>query len=221
MYGIAYVIIPMEIASLQHALDDALAPFQRGGPDEFPHEKLAFNDVTGQLRHLHCDPIALTLIDGGIEVSNHATAGFYLDDRAVRRFLQTVIVGDRRHAAGQNSSISSGPSRGRDVLGNLMRVFGAETPEFEAEISSNVELVSTLLDAAGRGEKHAFPTAIVLPVGACVHEFRWFDTDGGKRLPQEIKALLAVPDHATFKETALAAYARFSEMAVAGIAYHF
>ena len=36
MYGIAYVIIPTEFESLQAAFDEALAPFRRGGPDEFP-----------------------------------------------------------------------------------------------------------------------------------------------------------------------------------------
>ena len=49
MYGIAYVIIPTEFESLQAALDEALAPFRRGGPDEFPREALAFDDVTDEL----------------------------------------------------------------------------------------------------------------------------------------------------------------------------
>jgi hypothetical protein len=53
MYGIAYVIIPTEFESLQVALDEALAPFRRGGPDEFPREALAFDDVTEELRQLH------------------------------------------------------------------------------------------------------------------------------------------------------------------------
>ena len=132
-----------------------------------------------------------------------------------------VIVGDPRPEAGQTSTVSSGPSRGRDVLGNVMRAFGDKSSEAEAEITANVDLASTLLEACRRGEKHAFPTAIVLPVGACAPEFRWFDALGWRPIPAKSKALVLAPQDANFEETAAAAYERFANMPVAGIAYHF
>lgn len=46
-------MIPAGFASLQAELDAALAPFRRGGPAEFPPEKLAFDDITDTLRALH------------------------------------------------------------------------------------------------------------------------------------------------------------------------
>jgi len=38
MYGVAYVIIPVEFASLQAALDASLAPFRRGGLEDFSRD---------------------------------------------------------------------------------------------------------------------------------------------------------------------------------------
>ena len=280
MYGIAYVILPMEIASLQPALDESLAPFRRGGLGEFPREQLAFDDVTGQLRKLHGEPIALKVEDARVVVRNGDTAmAADLDFDALREFMQIVgaqrwsgrladiepdfdafvrrfttwnerdpvtggygrwlnplgrwdwwdlggrfdghIVGDRRPEAGQRSIVSSGPSRGRELIGRLIRAFGAKSSEVEADITANVDLVSALLEAARRGEERAFPIAIVLPVGACAPEFRWFDALGWRPIPPETKTLLLAPHDASFKETAMAAYERFANMAVAAIAYHF
>lgn len=53
MYGLAYVLLPHGFTSLQAELDGTLAPFKRGGRDEFPPEKLAFDDATESLTHLH------------------------------------------------------------------------------------------------------------------------------------------------------------------------
>jgi hypothetical protein len=117
--------------------------------------------------------------------------------------------------------ISSGPNRGRDVLGGVARALGGKVPEVEAEIAANVDLVSAVLEAAKRDDQHAFPTAIMLPADACATEFRWFDALGWRPIPAQTKAYLTVPDDASFNETATAAYDRFHDMAVAGIAYHF
>ena len=117
--------------------------------------------------------------------------------------------------------ISSGPNRGRDLIGGVARAFGGNPSEVEAEIAANVDLVSALLEAARRGEEHAFPTAILLPVGACAPEFRWFDALGWRPIASETKTLLSVPADATFEESATAAYERWADMAVAGVAYHF
>jgi hypothetical protein len=279
MYGIAYVVIPTEFHSLQAVLDEALAPFRRGGVDDFPSDKLAFNDVTETIRRLHREAITLKSDGAGIAVVGGSTMGSDLDFDALREFLLTLcaptwsgrladvepdldafsrrftmwkrrdpyaggygqwlnplgrwdwwelggrfdglVSGERRAGAGSESMISSGPNRGRDLLGGVARALGGKPSEIEAEIAANVDLVSSLLDAARRDQVHAFPTAVVLPVGACADEFRWFDSLDWRPIPSATKALLSVPDDATFKETATAAWERFERMAVAGVAYHF
>src|ERR1700729_2608990 len=88
MYGIAYVIIPTEFESLQAALDEALAPFRRGGPNEFPREALAFDDVTGELRQLHRLPITLEAKAAGVALrSEDSTSGDDFDFAALAEFL--------------------------------------------------------------------------------------------------------------------------------------
>ena len=280
MYGIAYVIIPTEFESLQAVLDEALAPFRRGGLDEFPREALALDDVTEELRQLHRLPITLEAKAAGIAVRSEDSAsaddfdfaalaeflaatgaplwsGRFADvepdlDAFARRFTRWkerdaraggygrwlnplgrwdwwelggrfdgLVSGQRRPGAGADSMISSGPNRGRDLIGGVARAFGGEPSEVEAEIAANVDLVSALLEAARRGEEHAFPTAILLPVGACTPEFRWFDALGWRPIASETKTLLSVPAEAAFEESATAAYERWADMAVAGVAYHF
>jgi vancomycin resistance protein VanW len=132
-----------------------------------------------------------------------------------------LVTGQKRSGSGSESMISSGPDRGRDLIGGVVRAFGGEPTEFEAEIEANIDLVSSLLHAARRKEAHAFPTAVVLPVSACKSEFRWLDSLGWRPIPEETKAILSLPDDATFEETATAAYEIHAETAVAGIAYHF
>jgi hypothetical protein len=228
MYGIAYVIIPTEFASLQAVLDETLAPFRRGRPGDIPQEALAFDDVTDDLARLHS--LTITLKSEGADVvvqSTDMTPGVY-DFDALRDFLQSVgapswtgrladvepdldafarrftswkardpfaggygqwlnpigrwdwwelggrfdglLSGQRRPGAGSKSMISSGPSRGRDLLGGVGRALGGNPSEFEAGIAANVDLVSSLLEAAQRGDNHAYPTAVVLPVGAGASE---------------------------------------------------
>ena len=94
MYGVAYVIIPTDFASLQSILDATLAPFRRGGPDEFPREALAFDDVTNELRRLHYQPIGLksrgtsvTLQGAELPISGD------LDFDALSDFLQSTGAG--------------------------------------------------------------------------------------------------------------------------------
>jgi hypothetical protein len=91
MYGIAYVIIPTEFESLQAALDEALAPFRRGGPDEFPRKALAFDDVTDELRQLHRLPIALEAEGAGVVLQSKdaASAGDF-DFAALAEFLRAT-----------------------------------------------------------------------------------------------------------------------------------
>jgi len=279
VYGLAYVIIPIEFASLQGELDGALAPFRRGGADAFPHEKLEFDDVTGALRLLHTTPLEFE-IGNGLTIRGDDLAHVHdLDSDAVRSFLDAMgtrtwagrladvesdfdafarrftrwkerdaraggygrwlnplgrwdwwdlggrfdgaITGAHQPGTGNASMISSGPNTSRDLLGGITRALGGKPSEIEAEIEANIEIVSALLKAAHRGEERAFPTAIVLPIGSCADEFRWFDDLGWRPIPPETKAFLSVAEDAGFKETAVAAYERFHTMAAAAVAYHF
>jgi len=86
-----------------------------------------------------------------------------------------------------------GPNRGRDLLGGVARALGGKPSDVEAEIAANVDLVSSLLEAARRGDEHAFPTAVVLPVSACADAFRWFDALGWRPIPAETKAIYPCP----------------------------
>jgi hypothetical protein len=243
MYGVAYVIIPTDFASLQSVLDATLAPYRRGGPDEFPREALAFDDVTNELRRLHRQPIGLKLRGTSVTLeSAELPISADLDFDALSDFLQStgaaswsgrladiepdfdsfarrfttwrrrdpeaggygqwlnplgrwdwwelggrfdgLVSGHPRRGAGADAMISSGPNRGRDLLGGVVRALGGNVPEVEAEIAANVDLVSALLEAATRNEAHAFPTAIVLPVDTCAAEFRWFDALGWRPHPR-------------------------------------
>jgi hypothetical protein len=77
------------------------------------------------------------------------------------------------------------------VLRCVWRAHAGKPFDFEAEMAAHVDLVSSLLEAAQRDDEHAYATAVVLP------------------------------DDASFEELAIAAWERFSDMAVAGVAYHF
>jgi len=279
MYGLAYVIFSGDFDSLQSALDEQLSAFRRGGLDDFPRQKLAFDDISGELKELHDQAVILRSDGGGValQCDDPKKAG-NLDFDALRELLQSMdalswrgrladvepdfdtfarrftkwkqrdpevgeygcwqnplgrwdwwelggrydgyISGQPRAGSGSQSMISSGPSRGRELLDDIVRSLGGKPSEYEAEITANVELVSSLKEAARRGERHAFPTAIVLPADAGEADLRWFDVV--RRPPlAETRSLLSAPEDATFNEMALAAYERFEDRAAAGIAYHF
>lgn len=281
MYGLAHVIIPTAFTSLQATLDETLAPFKRGGADDFPSDKLAFEDVTEALQKNHRTKFEFDIADGGgLRIGGGDPVRLHhLDAAAIRAFLEAegvrcwsgsftdvepdfdafahrfsqwknrdaeaggygqwlnplgrwdwwdlggrfdgVIAGSRRRGSGDASIISSGPSSGRELIGGVSRALGVEPFEIEAEIEANVELVSALLDAAARGDEHAFPTAILLPIDVGSDELRWIDAPGGRPTPPEAKAILGVPDDAPFREIVIAAYELFSAFAAAGVAYHF
>jgi hypothetical protein len=281
MYGLAHVIIPTAFTSLQATLDETLAPFKRGGADDLPRDKLAFDDVTEALQKSHRTKFEFDIADGeGLRIAGGDPMRLHhLDAAAIRAFLEAegvrswsgsltdvepdfdsfahrfsqwksrdaetggygqwlnplgrwdwwdlggrfdgVIAGSLQSGTGDASMISSGPSTGRELIGGVSRALGVEPSETEAEIEANVELVSTLLNAAERGDEHAFPAAIVLPIRVSPDELRWIDSPGGRPTPPEAKAILGVPDDAPFREIVIAAYERFSAFAAAGVAYHF
>lgn len=131
-----------------------------------------------------------------------------------------VITGDPRPAAAEQI-ISSGPSRGRAILGNVVAALGGRAASKEAEIEANVELVASLKLAADRSDKHSLPTALVLPIGCCADEDRWFDRVEWHEIRPGTRASLGAPGDADFRCVVRAAYDRFSEFAAAGVAYHF
>lgn len=91
MYGLAYVIIPTEFASLQGVLDEALAAFRRGGSDDFPRENLAFDAVTDALRKLHASRLEFRLDGGGLSIAGSDPALTYdLDSVGIRAFLEAT-----------------------------------------------------------------------------------------------------------------------------------
>jgi hypothetical protein len=93
MYGLAYVIIPTEFASLQGALDEALTPFRRGGRDDFPREKLAFDDVTDALRRMHEARFDFRVEGGGVVIGGGNPGLTYdLDSASIRGFLEAAGV---------------------------------------------------------------------------------------------------------------------------------
>ena len=79
----------------------------------------------------------------------------------------------------------------------------------------------SLKRAADRKEGYAWPTALVLPMGCCADEDRWFDNVGWHEIRAGTREFLGSPADAGFLEVVRAAYDRFSGLAAAGVAYHF
>jgi hypothetical protein len=279
MYGLAYVLVPGSFDSLQSEIDRTLARFRRGGEDDFPREKLAFDDAMDELVDMHrgkfqCNERgSVSWLGGGdglplfylnmSKLDEHMKAcgldtfeGTFAElepdfDAFVRRFtnfdrrnpdtsrygrwLNSVgrwdwwelggrfngaITGERRPGAAEQF-ISSGPNSGRAIIGNVVEALGGRAASEEAEIEDNVELVSSLARAADRKEGHAWPTALVLPVDCCTDEDRWFDNVGWHEIRAGTRAFLGAPDDADYRHVVRAAYDRFSDLAAAGVAYHF
>jgi len=135
------------------------------------------------------------------------------------------ITGERRRHGRTASRVSSGPSRGRDVLGNvqgaLERALGSEpSVEVDVRADDNVEMVSRLLEDARAGLDHAFPHAVLLPPGSVEDGLRWLRSwpDIGS---VETLAFLGLVGTATWNEAVIASYERFADHWAAGVAYHF
>jgi hypothetical protein len=131
-----------------------------------------------------------------------------------------AITGERRPAA-IDQPISSGASRGRDVLGGIAAAFGATPSDEQAHIEANVELVETLRGAAVRNERRSKPTALVLPIGSCADEDRWLDDIGWHEIRPGTRRFLGAPPDADYASLVRAAYDRFADHAAAAVAYHF
>ncbi len=115
--------------------------------------------------------------------------------------------------------ISSGPDRGRDLIGGVAHAFGSNLKKVEAEIAANVDGFALLAKQPDRAK--GTPSR---QLSCCrskpARQDRWFDALGWRPIASETKMLLSVPAEATF-ESATATYERWADMAVAGVAYHF
>lgn len=135
------------------------------------------------------------------------------------------ILGERARHGRTVSAVSSGPSAGRAVLGNLHaaleRALGGAEPGagMDVRADGNVEMVSRLLEDARAELDHAFPGAVLLPPEAVADRLRWIDSwpEVG---PAEALAWLGLPETAPWNRVVAAAYARFSDHWAAGVAYH-
>lgn len=134
------------------------------------------------------------------------------------------IAGERRRHGRPASSVSSGPNRGRDVLGKvhdaLERALGSESPaEMDVRADDNVEMVSSLLEDARSDLDHAFPNAILLPPGSVEDRLRWLRS-WPEIDPVDTLAFLGLSSAAPWKEAVIAAYERFPDHWAAGVSYH-
>ena len=83
----------------------------------------------------------------------------------------------------------------------------------------NIELASTLLTDARAGRGQAYPGALILPPGVVTDYSRWLDT---WPQPEPVRALgwLGLEADAIWEAVVEAAYTRFHDHWVAGVAYH-
>jgi hypothetical protein len=142
------------------------------------------------------------------------------------RFDGAILGARGERAVREDGLVSSGPSRGRDMVGAIAEAFGASERDLQALMEANVEPASALLEAAQAGREHAFPTTLLLPAGSVSDVARWVETPDGwasraAGIPSEVMALLDLDDSASFQDVCISTYRRFSGWAVAGVAYHF
>ena len=135
------------------------------------------------------------------------------------------ILGEQGRGEGRRQAvISSGDSPGRRLLGNIERALhdalDQPVPDIiDVQSDRNIELAATLLQDARAGREHAFPGALVLPPGVVTDHSRWLDT-WPELGPVRAFAWLGLGTDATWEAVVEAAYARFQDHWVAGVAYH-
>jgi hypothetical protein len=129
-----------------------------------------------------------------------------------------AITGERRPAASAHT-ISSGANSGRALLQNVAAALGAQDAKAEAAIEDNVELVQSL--ASERQEGNRLPTSVVLPIGCCPDNDRWFDAIDWHHIQPGTRTTLGASLDADYLVLVRAAYDKFSDYAVAGVAFHF
>lgn len=137
------------------------------------------------------------------------------------------IIGEPDRSQGRPASrISSGDNAGRRVLANVQdalgEALGQEAPAvFDVRSDRNVELATTLL-ADMRASADVAPVtggAVVLPPGSVEDACRWV-TDWPTLGPAAALTCLGLDPDASLRAVLEAAYARFKDHWVAGVAYH-
>ena len=128
-----------------------------------------------------------------------------------------VITGDRRPAASDHT-ISSGASSGRALMETIGTLLGAPDPDERTQVEANVELAETLKELGKRRRGQRLPTAVVLPVGYCADEDRWFDCVEWHDIKPGTRAALGVSLEAEFRTLVRAAYDKLPGLVVAGVA---
>ncbi|MFD2183959.1 hypothetical protein [Rhodoplanes azumiensis] len=138
------------------------------------------------------------------------------------RFDGRISGGKRRSEVGR-STINSGASSGRDLVGGLVTALGGEPALQDAEIEANLEPVDALAEAARLGEDHAVPTTVVLPVTPDLEDRdRWvtsIEWQGG--VASGVRRSLGAGNDESFAQIVTRAYGRCAGWAAAGVAFHF
>jgi hypothetical protein len=134
-----------------------------------------------------------------------------------------VIVRQPRRDNRPRTEVSSGPSRGRDLLHGiadaLNDALGHSPPEkVDVRTDENVELVARLLADLG-GEIDQLPGALVLPPNAADDQTRWI-TNWPSLGPADALTFLNLPPTASWREVVHATYELFHDHWAAGVAFH-
>ena len=137
------------------------------------------------------------------------------------------IIGEPDRGQGRPASrISSGDSVGRKVLANLQDALGGALGQgapvaFDVRSDRNIELAATLLAdlRASTGAARIPSGAVVLPPGSAEDACRWV-ADWPSLGPAAALTDLGLDPGASLRAVLEAAYARFEDHWVAGVAYH-
>lgn len=137
------------------------------------------------------------------------------------------IIGEPDQGQGRPASrISSGDNAGRRILTNVQEAIGGalgqETPAvFDVRSDRNIELAATLLAdmRAGAGTARIPGGAVVLPPGLVEDACRWV-SDWPTLGPTAALTYLGLGPDVSLLAVLDAAYARFQDHWVAGVAYH-
>ena len=122
------------------------------------------------------------------------------------------------------SKISSGPSRGRQILSNLediLRDALDQHPVAEIDVQNdrNIELAETVLADIKADPERACPGAVVLPPGSFEDHLRWL-SDWPELGPLDAFTRLGLTPYASWPEVVEASCQLFRDHWIAGIAYH-
>lgn len=135
-----------------------------------------------------------------------------------------VITAQPRPRLRPRTDISSGPSRGRDVLQGIENAVGdtlGNEPIEEADIytDENVELVAQLLHDVNEHRVEQLPGALILPPTVATDELRWI-ANWPSLGPADALALLGLPPTTSWHEVVRTTYERFQDHWAAGVAFH-